>query len=68
MIDLVLNDLRGPTLKGFDAHLHFGGLILDFYFLKTLALSRATQKGQTALLGEKRLFCLQDHGIEHGHI
>ena len=65
MINLVLDDLCRPAGVGFDASLHFKGLILHLDGLIALALSWATEERQAILFGMVRAVFLDNLGIEH---
>lgn len=68
MIDLVLDDLCGPTREGFDTGLELFVLPFDLYCLIALTGTGATKEGQAALFGVIRSGRLNDFRIEHRHI
>ena len=68
MINLMLNDLRRPAGVGFDAWLHFQGLILHLDSLIALTLTRVAEKRQAAFLGVVRAILLDDFGVKHHRI
>lgn len=68
MINLVLDDLRCPAGKGFDAGLELFVLPFDFNSLITLARAWTAKEGQAAFLSVIRSGHLDNLRIEHGHI
>ena len=67
MVKFMLNDLRRPAGKCFDARLILLVLPLHLDGLKPLRFPRAGQ-GQAALLRVIRRGFFDDHRIEHDHV
>ena len=67
MVDFVLNDLRRPAGKCFDARLELLVLPLHLDGLVSLRFPRAGQR-QAALLRVIRRGFFDDHRIEHDHV
>ena len=67
MVVLMLNDLRRPAGKCFDARLELLVLPLDFDGLITLRFPRAGQR-QAALLRVIGRGFFDDHGVKHDHV